>query len=160
MKASAILRNSFDVQVDSNHRWSEDRVLEVTVYPLSIDADGEISTDTFTTLAHIEIPNQENLCEDTWISSENVTELENLPERWQDAVRKALELADAAQATTDKPMRYEAGQTVFLTEYRFPGDVENITTDGRYVIQMANSGVIDIFEEDELEPYDYDRWNS
>lgn len=58
---------------------------------------------------------------------------------------------------TDLP--YRVGQTVFLTEFRFPADVLAITDKGQYILEMANSGVADIFDADELEPYDAERWH-
>lgn len=159
--SSATLLNTFDVQVDSNHQWGEAvRNVEISVYPLSIDADGEVSTDTMDLLAHVEIHNAEAKCEDTWFSSDDADAVAALPERWKVAVGKALEIALALQTVPSEPFRYGIGDTVFLTEYRFPADVECYTTDGRYVLELANTGVRDIFAADEIEPYDSDRWNS
>lgn len=157
--SSATLYNFFDIQVDSNHQWDQPvRNVEISVHSVSIDADGNVSTDTLTSLAHVEIHNSEAKCEDTWFSSEEADAVAALPERWQFAVRKAVELARAVQVSPDKPFRYGRGETVFLPEYKFPADVEYVTTDGRYVVNMANSGELDIFAEDEIEPYEAERW--
>lgn len=158
--SSATLLNFFDIQVDSNHQWGEPvRNVEISVYEVVIDAEGEISTDTLTSLVHMEIHNAEVKCEDTWISSEDPVELAKLPERWQIAVRKAIETAQALQDKPSDPILYGRDQTVFVPEYKFPADVQFLTTDGRYVLELANSGVLDIFAQDEIEPYDTDRWN-
>lgn len=54
---------------------------------------------------------------------------------------------------------YAIGETVFITEHRFPGDVEAYTTNGGYIVNMANSGELGEFAPDELEDYDNERWN-
>jgi hypothetical protein len=159
-QSSATLLNSFDIQIDSNHTWGEPvRTVDISVYELIIDEFGNTSTDTLTPLAHVEIHNAEAKCEDTWLSSEDTGDIAKLPERWQVAVRQAVELAAAIQTKPSEPFRYEVGDTVFLTEHRFPADVEYYTTEGYYVVNMANSGERGTFTEAEIEPYDFDRWN-
>jgi hypothetical protein len=158
--SSATLFGHYDVQVDSNHQWGESvRNVEISVYELNIDADGNVSTDTLSSLVHVEIHNAEIKCEDTWLSSENEDEIDKFPVRWQTAIRKAIETARAIQTKPATEWTYGVGDTVFLSEYRFPADVEYVTTDGRYVVNMANSGVLDIFTEDEVETYTAERWH-
>ena len=158
MNSIATLHNHFDIQVDSNHTWDEpNRTVQIEVFPLGITAEGLNETDGITTLAFVEIPNGTDVCEDMWYDSTDTEALPKLPQTWQDAVRSAVETAKETQGPLG-PMRYAYGQTVFLTEHRFPGDVEDFTTDGRYVVEMANSGIRDVFTEAEMEPYDANRW--
>lgn len=156
----ATLSGHYDVHVDSNHTWDEPvRTVQIGVYELNVDDEGNVSTDMLTPLVSVEFHNAEAKCEDIWLNAENIDEVEKFPERWQVAIYKAIDSARALQTKPAKDWTYGAGQTVFLTEYRFPADVEYVTTDGRYVVNMANSGVMDIFTEDEIEPYDAERWH-
>lgn len=158
--ASATLSGHFDIHVDSNHTWDEPvRTVQIAVYELNIDADGNVSTDTLVPLVSVEFHNAEAKCEDIWFDAEDRDNIDKLPDRWQVAVYKAIDTARGLQTKPAKDWTYGAGQTVFLPEYKFPADVEYVTTDGRYVVNMANSGTLDVFAEDEIEPYDYDRWN-
>ena len=160
MNSIATLHNNFDIQVDSNHTWDEpNRTVQISVYSMGIDAEGYNVTETMESLAEVEIPNTVDKCEDMWYGSTDTEGLSKLPQAWQDAVRSAVETAAKVQGPLKHTMRYGYGDTVFLTEHRFPGDVEDFTTDGRYVVEMANSGVRDVFTESELEDYDSDRWN-
>jgi hypothetical protein len=149
----------FDVQVDSNHRWDEDRMLEVDVYPVSLSADGTHETDGLTTLAHVEVP-AGDFCEDTWLGSTATDEeLSEFPEQVRAAFKQAVAEATAKQVGFNGEFKYALGDTVFITEHRFPGEVEGQTVNGGYIVNMAGSGELDEFAEDELEDYDQERWH-
>lgn len=149
----------FDVQVDSNHRWETDKVCEIDVYPMSLDADGNFVTDMQNTLAHVEVP-AGNHCDDMWYGSHDDA-VKTLPEHLRQPFKEAVALADAKQETMRRTTAPRAvGETVFITEHRFPGDIEAVTMNGCYIVNMANSGEVAEFRPDELEDYDAERWHA
>jgi hypothetical protein len=148
----------FDVQIDGNHQYDEG-ITEIDVYPVSIDADGNRTTDTLTTLASTEIPSN-GYADDKWYDVPSAfTELRELPSHIVEPAGMAIAVAMNLQMQSAKTThKYHIGDTVFIPEYKFPGDVRHLTVDGGYIIEMANSGELDEFAEDELEDYDAARW--
>lgn len=90
-----VLQGAFDVQIDSNHRWSEDRVMEIDAYPLIQKDDGTTETDTLTTLASVRIP--ADVCMDVWIASTEANEIAELPPLIRTAYDAVVALATAVQ---------------------------------------------------------------
>lgn len=152
----------FDTQIDSNHRWDEDRVTEIDVYPMSLTNEGFHETDTISNaLARREVPNAET-CADMWYGNIDMDDeaLKALPADVLKAFKEAIAEATANQKKFEGEFKYGIGDTVFIPEHRFPGDVEAYTTNGGYIVNMANSGELAEFAEDELEDYDSERWNA
>lgn len=156
IKGSHIL-GQFDTQVDGNHRWDTDRIVEIDVHPVSLDKDGNYVTDLSTTLAHVEVPG-EGYSDDMWYGVEREA-IEALPEHLRQPYANAIVTAVAKQGPRTTAGR-SVGDTVFITEHRFPGEIEGVTVNGCYIVNMANSGELDEFRADELEDYDADRWEA
>lgn len=158
------IAGQFDVQVDGNHRWDEDRICEIDVYPVSLTNEGFHTTDTMVVLASREVPTGE-YADDMWYGATDAVEAstadlpELLPENIRAAFKEALVEAVAAQKLFDGTFRYAVGTTVFIPEHRFPGEVEAHTLNGGYIVNMANSGELAEFAPDELEDYDFEKWN-
>lgn len=151
----------FDVQVDSNNRYDTDRITEIDVYGLSLTNEGDHTTDTLSdALARREVPNLTGDCDDMWYGTENMEAeaIQDLPESVRTAFKEAVAEATAKQTTTAE-FKYAVGDTVFITEHRFPADVEAHTVNGGYIVDMANTGELAEFAPDELEDYDRERWN-
>lgn len=157
--------DQFDVHVDGNHRWDTDRMLEVDVYPVSLTNEGLYETDTNQTLASVKVPGQ-GYSDDTWIDYGHGNEgIPDLPKHIREAFDNAVALAKEAQnkAFTEWPGEYDepsyfSGDTVFITEHRFPGQVEAHTANGGYIVHMADSGELAEFAESELEEYKQWLW--
>ncbi|QFG12774.1 hypothetical protein PBI_MIMI_300 [Arthrobacter phage Mimi] len=149
----------FDVQIDGNHRY-EDSVTQIDVYPVYIDTLGKRSTDTTKTLASTEIPS-EGYADDCWYDVPSAfDEIRKLPHHVVEATGMAIAVAMNLQMeTAKKDHKYHIGDTVFLPEYKFPGDVRHLTVDGGYIIDMANTGELAEFSESELEDYDQELWH-
>jgi hypothetical protein len=153
------IKGEFDVQVDGNHRWDTDKVCEIDVYPVYIDADGDRATDTQTTLASVRIPTGD-YSDDMWYDLPSAWEkLSELPAHIRAGVDKAIEYALAVHTGIKRTQKYDKGDRVFITEYRFPGEIVAHTIDGGYIVEMASSGVLDYFKESELEDYDQELWH-
>lgn len=154
------IKCNFDVQVDGNHRWDEDRVCEISVYPVYIDRQGFRATDTTTTLASTEVSTGD-YSDDCWYDfPAKFTELvANVPDGIREAVEMAIAIAMSRHLAIGRTQKYDVGQTVFLSVHRYPGKVEAHTVDGGYIIDMADSGSLAEFDESELEDYDRERWN-
>lgn len=90
------VKGKFDVQIDSNHRWDEDRVMEIDAYPLIQNDDGTTDTDTLNTLASVRIPALD-ICMDTWIASTESDEISELPPVVKEAYHSVVALATAVQ---------------------------------------------------------------
>jgi hypothetical protein len=154
---SATFLNRFDVQVDSNHRWDTDRILEVDVYTISVDTDGEISTDSLNPVVSVKIPAQD-FCDDRWIDSTEEHEVKALPNHARAAFDAAVMLAKVLQEQPATPFKWPVGATLFATYNRYPVEVIAHATDGSYIVDEANSGVIGVYAESLLEDYDRERW--
>lgn len=150
----------FDVQIDGNHQY-EEGITEIDVYPVSIDGDGYRTTDTTETLSSTEIPSN-GYTNDKWYDVPSAfDEIRELPEHVVKATEMAVAVAISLQMESAvKTHKYHIGDTVFIPEYKFPGEVQHLTVDGGYILEMANSGELDEFAEDELEDYDSERWNA
>lgn len=94
------IKGKFDVQIDSNHRWDEDRVMEIDAYPLLQNEDGTTETDTLNTLASVRIPARD-ICMDTWIASTESDEIAELPPVVKDAYYAVVALATVVQKEMD-----------------------------------------------------------
>lgn len=92
----SVLKGKFDVQIDSNHRWDDDRVMEIDAYPLRETADGNTETDMLTTLASVRIP-ASDICMDVWIASTEMDEIAGLPPLVRTAYDAVVALATAVQ---------------------------------------------------------------
>lgn len=150
----------FDVQVDGNNRWDTDQIVEVDVYPISLDADGFHSTDTEASLASVRVPGQ-GYSDDAWYTVPGAwDELRKLPEHIFKAVEQAVGVALANHLEVKRTQKYSKGDTVFITAERFPATVEAHTLAGGYILNMADSGELAEFGPDELEDYDADRWHA
>lgn len=150
----------FDVQIDGNHQY-EEGITEIDVYPVSIDSEGIRNTDTLTILVSVHVPSV-GYSDDCWYdipsAMEDVRKLpDNIVKATQNAIAEALgkQLGTAVQNT----YKYHVGDTVFIPEYKFPGEVEHLTVDGGYILNLANSGERAEFAESELEDYDPELWN-
>lgn len=150
----------FDVNVDGNNRWDTDRIVEVDVYPISLDSEGNHSTDTTEPLASVRVPG-EGYSDDTWITVPGGwDDIRKLPENIQRAVTLAVGEALAKHLETKRTQKYSKFDTVFITDHRFPGNVVAHTLNGGYIIDMADSGELGEFGPDELEDYDQERWHA
>lgn len=149
----------FDVQIDGNHQY-EEGVTEIDVYPVTIDSEGKRSTDTLKTLASTEIASN-GYGDDCWYDVPSAfEEIRKLPKHVVEATEMAVAVAMGLQMETAvKTHKYHIGDTVFITEHRFPGDVRHLTVDGGYIIEMANSGELAEFSENELEDYNQELWH-
>lgn len=157
------IQGEFDVQVDGNHRWDEDRICEISVYPQSLTNEGLYETDTLQSLAHTEVPTGD-YSDDMWYANVDVDTLKAMPKPLPENILTAYEMAVAVatslQKKYDGEFKYAVGDTVFITEHRFPGDVEAHTVNGGYILNMANSGELGEFGPDELEDYSQERWEN
>jgi hypothetical protein len=156
----AHILGEYDVQVDGNHQY-EEGITEIDVYPVSIDANGHRTTDTLTTLASTEIASN-GYSDDQWFDVPSMfTQLRELPSHIVEPAGMAIAVAMNLQMQSAKTThKYHIGDTVFLPEYKFPGDVRHLTVDGGYIIEMANSGELAEFAESELEDYKQELWHS
>jgi hypothetical protein len=151
----------FDVQIDGNHQY-EEGITEIDVYPVEINAEGLRHTVTMDKpLASTEIPS-EGYSDDCWYdipsTMDQVRKLpDNIVKATQNAVAEALGKQLATAVRND--FKYHIGDTVFITEHRFPGEVEHLTVDGGYIVNMANSGERAEFAESELEDYNQELWH-
>lgn len=154
------IKGQFDVQVDGNHRWDEDKVCEIDVYAVSLNGDGFHETDTNESLVHVEVPTGD-YADDMWygMPSEEWAQVSELPQNIRTAVENSVAEALAQHLKVERTQKYNVGDTVFITEYMFPGEVERHTVNGGYIIHMANSGERDEFAEDELEDYKPELWH-
>ena len=153
------IAGQFDVQVDGNHRWDEDRICEIDVYPMSLTNEGFHETDTMAdALASREVPTGE-YSDDKWYGNTYEDDYAELPHHIRSAFKEAVAEAVKAQKLFTGTFKYAVGDTVFIPEHRFPGEVEALTVNGGYIVNMANSGELAEFAPDELEDYDNDRWN-
>lgn len=91
-----ILEGKFDVQIDSNHRWDEDRVLELCAYILIEREDGTTETDTLNPVASIHIP-AFDVHSDIWIASTETDEIAELPPLVREAYSALVALATSVQ---------------------------------------------------------------
>jgi hypothetical protein len=157
--APATFLGRFDVQVDSNHRWDTDRILEIDVYTISVNADGEIQTDSLNPVLSVNIP-AGDWCEDVWIDSNDTERISELPANVRSAYNGAVTLAKSLQNRPDAPYKWEVGTVLFATYNRYPVEVIAHATDGSYIVEEANSGVIGVYMEHLLEDYDRERWES
>ena len=149
----------FDVQVDGNHRWDTDRVLEVDAYPVSLDLDGKYAADTTEPLASVKLPTLD-YSDDCWYQLPDEWEaVRKLPEHVRKAVEDVITKALSTHLEIQRTQKYDRGATVFITEHRFPGEVEAHTVNGGYIVNMAGSGELGEFGPDELEDYDADLWH-
>lgn len=156
------IQGQFDTQIDSNHRWDEDRVTEIDVYPMSLTNEGFHETDMVAEpLASRRVPNAET-CEDMWYGNTDMEDeaIKALPENILKAFKEAIAEATENQTKFEGGFKYEIGDTVFITEHRFPADVEAYTVNGGYIVNMANSGELAEFAPHQLEDYDNERWNA
>lgn len=157
----AHIRGEFDVQVDGQYRWDEDKVCEIDVYPIRLNQDGNHETDTLVTLASVRVPTGD-YSDDMWYYVPQVYStdlLEKLPEQIKKGVEEAVAKALEVHNSIPRTQKYDVGTTVFIKEHRFPGDIEAHTLDGGYIINMANSGELGEFSESELEDYNQELWH-
>lgn len=159
------IAGQFDVQVDGNNHWEDTMICEIDVHPVSLTNEGYHSTDTMSDpLASRRVPTGE-YSDDMWYGATDAVEAStaDLPELLHENIRaafkEALVEAVAAQKLFTGRFKYAVGDTVFITEHRFPGDIEAHTVNGGYIVEMANSGELAEFAPDELEDYDADRWH-
>jgi hypothetical protein len=150
----------FDVQIDGNHKF-EEGITQICVYPVSTDGEGFRETDTLESLVSVEVPS-EGYSDDCWYDVPSaMDEVRKLPEHIVKATQNAVADALGKQLGTaiTHNFKYHVGDTVFITEHRFPGEVQHLTVDGGYIIDMANSGELAEFAESDLEDYDQERWH-
>lgn len=151
---------SFDVQVDGNHRWDEDRVCEIDVYRQSLNADGFYETDTTESLAHVEVPTGDYSA-DLWFASADPEAVKAQPEHLRKAFEQAVAEATAKQAEgLTVAHKWAVGDTVWVTEYIMPGTVQDLTVTGGYIVDMGDTGELDEFREAELEEFDRERYEN
>jgi hypothetical protein len=158
MARSHIL-GEFDVQIDGNHQY-EEGITEIDVYPVFIDGDGHRSTDTSITLASTEIASN-GYADDKWYDvPSTLDEIRALPKHVVEATEMAIAVAMSLQLeSATKPAR-SIGDTVFLPEYKYPGTIDHLTVDGGYIIDMASTGELAEFGEEEVEDYKPELWHS
>jgi hypothetical protein len=158
------IKAEFDVQVDGNNRWDEDRICEIDVYPVSLNLDGFHETDTTEPLASVRVPTGD-YSDDAWFMLPGAWDQlrampKPLPENIIKGIEEAMAEALAAHLKIERTQRFDRGATVFITEHIMPGTVEAHTVNGGYIVNMADSGELDEFSEEELEAYDRERWES
>jgi hypothetical protein len=90
-----VIPGEFDVQIDSNHRWGEDQIMEIDAYQLIRKEDGNTETDTLTTVASVRIP--ADVCTDMWIASTNSDEIAELSPLIRSAYNAVVSLATEVQ---------------------------------------------------------------
>lgn len=158
------IAGQFDVQVDGNNRWDTDKVCEIDVYPMSLTNEGFYLTDTVVyALASRRVPTGEysddcwHMLPSAWGALKEMPK--PLPENILKAVAEAVAEATAGQTVFGGEFKYAVGDTVFIPEHRFPGDIEAHTVNGGYIVNMANSGERGEFAPSELEDYDQERWH-
>lgn len=149
----------FDVQVDGNHLY-EEGTTQVCVYTVHTDHLGFTATDTLQSVVSIEVPSL-GYADDVWVQSDNI---DGHYASWPEHIRRAYDYAvqvatDLYFSEHDGDPRFKVGETVFLIEHRMPANIIAITGDNRYVVDMGDSGVFDLFSAMDFEPYDRDRWH-
>jgi hypothetical protein len=157
------IAGEFDVQVDGNNHWDDTKVCEIDVYPVSLSNEGFHETDTMEPLASREVPTGEYSDDGWYMLPSSWDALKAMPKPLPENILKAVEQA-VAEATAKQKLftgkfRYAVGDTIFIPEHRFPGEIEAHTVNGGYIVEMANSGELAEFAPDELEDYDDDLWN-
>lgn len=150
------IRGEFDVQVDGNHRYDEG-VTEIDAYAQIENAEGKRETITDKHYVSIRLPSR-GYADDVWYDS-GAEGAAGLPAHVRLAFEASVTLAKVIQDLEEGHPVWYPGDTVFLTGARMPGQVDAVTLDGRYVIDMGDTGVRDIFRADQLEPYKAELWN-
>ena len=88
----------FDVHVDSDHRWREDRAIKLDAYMITKRYDGKYQTDTSEPLASLRIlagPFEMN----EWIDTKEQEKIGKLPPFVQHAYSAVVDAAKKAQMT-------------------------------------------------------------
>jgi len=149
---------SFDVQVDGNHRWDEDKICEIDVYPQSLNTDGFYVTDTNEALASMRVPTGD-YSDDKWYASADPESVKALPEHLREAFEMAVAFATAKQAEgLTVQHKWAVDDTVWVKEHIMPATVRELTVNGGYIVDMGDSGELDDFAPDELEDFDRERY--